>query len=106
MKHTFHRLLGGGALMLGALAAVMLVNGGWQAVAAALSIIGGLVFVLSVISLRAASERPQPSRSAWARETEGPRTVPAGRPAPAPATERAPAAAPRPARGRLSSAPS
>jgi hypothetical protein len=106
MERTFHRFLGGGALMLGALVAVILVNGGWQAVAAAVGMLGGLVFGLSFISLAAAGEKPRPTRPAWARETERPQAVPADRPAPAPATEPAPAAAARPVRGRLSSAPS
>jgi hypothetical protein len=106
MKRTFHRFIGGGALMLGALIAVILVNGGWQPVAAALSMLGGLIFGLSFISLLAAGEKPRPTRPAWARETERPRAVPADRPAPASAVERAPAAPRRPARGRLSSAPS
>jgi predicted lipid-binding transport protein (Tim44 family) len=106
IRTTFHRFLGGGALMLGALAAVLLVNGGWQAVAAALSVLGGLVFVFSFISLASASERPRPSRPAWAREAERTRAAPGDEAAPASATERALAAPRRPARGRLSSAPS
>ena len=99
MKRTLQTFLGGGALMLGAFVAVLLVNGGWQAVAAALSILGGLVFGLSFISLAAASEQPSPTRPAWARETKRARSVPADRPAPASATERAAAAPRRPAPG-------
>ena len=107
MKRTFHSFLGSGALLLGALTAVIVVNGGWQAVAAALAILGGLVFGLSFISLAAAGEKPRPTRPAWARETVRPRAVAPDRPAPASAPERAPAApARRPTQGRLSSAPS
>jgi hypothetical protein len=106
MKRTFHGFLAGGALVLGALLAVILVNGGWQAVAAAVAILGGLVFGLSFIALLTAGETPRPTRPAWAREPEPPRAVPADRPAPASARGRAAAAPRRPARGRLSSAPS
>jgi choline-glycine betaine transporter len=100
---ALRRLLWNGALMLGASAAVLLVSGGWQAVCMAVAIFASLPFLLSFMSLLAANDKPRSVRPAWARETER-RAVPAARPAPD--TTRVPAARRRPARGRLSSAPS
>ena len=94
-RRSYHTLLGSAAAALGAGAAVMLVSGGWQSVAAALAIFAGLVFVASAIGLGIASERPQPAGPAWAREGE---RAPRGHPAPARSAERA-SAAQRPARG-------
>jgi hypothetical protein len=79
VKPTYHRFLGSGAIALGALAAVLIVNGGWQAVAAALALFGGLGFVLSFISLGAASERPHPGRPAWAGASRQPSPEPRAR---------------------------
>jgi hypothetical protein len=107
MRRTFHRFLWSGALMLGGFAGMISVNGGWQPVAMFFALLGGLVFLLSFISLRAASEQPRPTRPTWARETQRRQAVPAERPVSVD-TEHAPAPAPprRPAGRRLSSAPS
>jgi hypothetical protein len=103
VKRIYHTFLGSGAVMVGALAAVLIVNGGWQAIAAALATLAGLGLGLSFISLAAVGERPPATRPAWARATPA---GPARRPTPAPAAERRTARPGRAARGRLSSAPS
>lgn len=82
MKRTYHTFLGGAAVGLGGLAAVMIVHGGWQAVAAAVAIFGGLVYLLSLTWLAAASERPRATRPEWASEAPRPRRAPASRPNP------------------------
>ena len=63
---TYIRLLGSGALTLIGLGATLLVQGGWQAAAAAFAIFQGGVFALSFISLRVAAERPRSRRPGWA----------------------------------------
>jgi hypothetical protein len=103
MKRIFHTFLSSGAVLLGSFAALILVSGGWQAVCMAVAIFASLPFLLSFMSLLAANDKPRSVRPAWARETER-RAVPAARPAPD--TTRVPATRRRPARGRLSSAPS
>ena len=65
MRRIYHWFVGGAAVALGAFVAVLLVSGGWQAVAATVGIFGGIAAVLSFIVLGVASERPQP-RSARA----------------------------------------
>jgi hypothetical protein len=85
--------IGSAPVALGSFAAVMIVHGGWRAVAAALAILAGMAFLASFIGLAVASERPHPTLPAWASETERLRVVQAGRPAPPPPP--APAAAPR-----------
>jgi hypothetical protein len=107
VRRTYHTFLGGAAVGLGGLAAVIVVHGGWQAVAAAVAIFGGLVYLLSLTCLAAASERPRATRPEWATEAPRPRRAPASRPDPETAavrrrresTGRAPSA-------RVSSAPS
>jgi hypothetical protein len=47
----YHSLLAGAAGTLGGFAATLIVHGGWQPVAAAVSIFGGILFLLSFIAL-------------------------------------------------------
>jgi hypothetical protein len=63
---TYIRLLGSGALTLVGLGATLLVQGGWEAAAAAFAIFSGLVFAVSFISLRVAAERPRSGHPGWA----------------------------------------
>jgi hypothetical protein len=102
MKRMLHTFLSSGAVMLGSFAALILVGGGWQAVAMAVAIFAGPVFLVSLITLLVASEQPRSARPAWARTPGRPRAAPAERLAPE--TERAPAPRRRPTRARLSSA--
>jgi hypothetical protein len=85
---SYHRLLAGGAIMLGGLGATMIVHGGWQPAAAAVTILGGTVFLLSFISLAVATDRPRSDRPEWAQAR---RTPPPRRPrhaTPSPRTSR------------------
>ena len=106
MKRTYHTLVGSAVLVLAAFGAVLVVHGGWQAVAAAVAISAGLVFLLSFLRLRAAADRPRAARPAWAGEIDRTPPVAAGPAAPETAPERDTAPAGRRVRGRLSSAPS
>ena len=63
---TYIRLLGSGALTLVGLGATLIVQGGWQAAAAAFAIFQGIVFATSYGMLLAASERPGSTRPDWA----------------------------------------
>lgn len=63
---TYIRFLGSAALTLIALGSTLLVQGGWQAAAAAFAIFQGLVFASSFIALGAAAERPRSRRPGWA----------------------------------------
>jgi hypothetical protein len=72
---TYARLLGSGALTLIGLGATLLVQGGWQAIAAAVAIFSGIVFAASLISLRVAAERPRSRRPAWAVADSEPRGI-------------------------------
>jgi hypothetical protein len=101
VKRIYHLFLGGAALTVAALAAMIVVSGGWQPVAAALAMLGGGVFVLSFSALIALGERPRPKRRSWASGRERPHGTPAGSATSAAAAERAPVTV---ARRRLSSA--
>jgi hypothetical protein len=83
MKRTYHSFVGTAAVTLGALMAVLLVSGGWQAVAAALGVFAGLVTLLSFTVLRAAADRPQPGRPARDATAAAHRVTPAPAPSPA-----------------------
>jgi hypothetical protein len=72
---TYERLLGSGALTLIGLGATLLVQGGWQAIAAGFAIFSSIVFAVSLISLRVAAERPRSSRPGWAVADSEPRGV-------------------------------
>jgi hypothetical protein len=48
-----------GALTLAGMAATLIVQGGWQAIAAAFAIAAGGGFALTFMALRASSERPE-----------------------------------------------
>jgi hypothetical protein len=52
-------------LLIG-LGAAILVHGGWQAVAAALSIMGGVGCAIAFAAFGAAGERPRQGRPVWA----------------------------------------
>jgi hypothetical protein len=67
---TYIRLLGSGASVLIGLGATMIVQGGWQAVAAAFAIFGGLVFAMTFISLGVRAERPPARRTSSARSDQ------------------------------------
>ena len=66
MRRTYITFLGAGALTLIGLGATVIVQGGWEAVAAAFAILQGLVFVSTFIALRVAAERPRSGRPGWA----------------------------------------
>ena len=66
MRRIYRTFLGGAVLTVAALAALLIVSGGWQPVAAAVAILGGLVFGLSVITLAAGGERTRSTRPSWA----------------------------------------
>lgn len=66
MKRIYHCFVGGAVVALGALTAVLMVSGGWEAVAAAVGILAGLVSVLSFVVLGVARERPGLRRRAAA----------------------------------------
>lgn len=70
-------LLGSGALTLVGLGATLIVQGGWQAVAAAFAILQGLVFASSLIALQMAAEHPRARRPSWAVAGGAPRAEPA-----------------------------
>jgi hypothetical protein len=63
-----------GALTLAGMAATLVVHGGWQAIAAAVAIGGGVGFAVTFLALRASSERPE--RMAAARPGPPPSAVP------------------------------
>jgi hypothetical protein len=107
---TFVRLLVSAAVGLLAFGATTIVSGGWQAALAAIAMFAGGVFLVSLISLRAAGERmtspaPSPARG---------RPIALRAPAVAPRREAAPPAVAQPeparreprARPRLSPTPS
>ena len=106
MKRTHHTFVGSAGLGLAAFGAILVTNGGWQPVAAAVAIFAGLVSLLSFLRLGAAADRPRPARAAWAREVDRTTPVAVGPAAPETANERATAPAGRQVGGRLSSAPS
>jgi hypothetical protein len=58
-----HGLLAGAAIGLGGLVATILLHGWWEPAAAAVSILGGTLFLFSFMALGIAAERP---RSDWA----------------------------------------
>ena len=68
LSATFTRtgLLAGAAVTLAGFAAALILNGGWQPVAAAVSILGGSMFLLSFVALGAAADRPRSDRPDWA----------------------------------------
>jgi hypothetical protein len=70
---AYERLLGSGALTLVGLGATLLVQGGWQAVAAGFAIFSAIVFAESFISLCVAAERPRSRRAGWAVADSEPR---------------------------------
>jgi hypothetical protein len=59
-----------GALVLIGMATTIIVQGGWQAIAAAFAIFNGAGFALTFAALQAAGERPRSRRPAWAHVTE------------------------------------
>ena len=71
MRAIYRTFLGGAVLTVAALAALLIVSGGWQPVGAAVAILGGLVFGLSFITLAAAGERPRSTRPSWAARPAG-----------------------------------
>jgi hypothetical protein len=77
MRRTYMTFLGSGALTLIGFGATILVQGGWQAVAAAFAILQGLVFASTFIALRVAAERPRSRRPGWALAGGSPQAVPA-----------------------------
>jgi uncharacterized membrane protein len=95
----YRSFLAGGLLGLAGFAAALVVHGGWQAAAAALSIAGGIVFLIGFIALRIAGEHPVPARREPARVEARPRSAPAGEREPAP-DGRSAAARPLPAPAR------
>jgi hypothetical protein len=77
-----------GALTLIGLAATMLVQGGWQAVAAGFAVFNGVGFALTFAGIRAVSDRPR-----RVSVESAPLTTPASSaPAPAPTRHARPAA--------------
>jgi hypothetical protein len=66
VRRIYRTFLGGAVLTVAALAALLIVSGGWQPVAAAVAILGGLVFGLSLITLTAGGERTRSTRPSWA----------------------------------------
>jgi hypothetical protein len=102
---AYKRLLVFGALTLIGMAATIIVQGGWQAAAAAFAIFTGGGFTLTFAALRAASERPRSPHPSWASAADRPHrpVVAAPAAAPAPRTSRprisgSRPVAPRPAR--------
>jgi hypothetical protein len=77
-----------GALTLIGMAATIVVQGGWEAGAAAFAIAGGVGFALTFAALQAVGERPRSRRPAWAHETA---PEPRRAAVTAPATSRQPA---------------
>jgi hypothetical protein len=71
VRAIYRTFLGGAVLTVAALAALLIVSGGWQPVGAAVAILGGLVFGLSFITLAAAGERPRSTRPSWAARAAG-----------------------------------
>jgi hypothetical protein len=71
VRAIYRTFLGGAVLTVAALAALLIVSGGWQPVGAAVAILGGLVFGLSFIALAAAGERPRSTRPSWAARAAG-----------------------------------
>lgn len=71
MRAIYRTFLGGAVFTVAALAALLIVSGGWQPVGAAVAILGGLVFGLSFITLAAAGERPRSTRPSWAARAAG-----------------------------------
>jgi hypothetical protein len=64
-----------GALTLIGSAATLLIQGGWQAAAAAFAIFNGAGFTLTFVAIGVASERPGPLHPRLAQKREGPRRV-------------------------------
>jgi hypothetical protein len=79
-----------GALTLIGMAATIIVQGGWQAAAAAFAIAGGGGFALTFAALRAASERPGSRHPSWAHAADRPRHQVAAEPGSSPAAVSAP----------------
>ena len=61
-RHAYRALLATGAMSVVALAAMVFVTGGWQAVAAFALLFFGFGFLVSFIALLAMSERPSARR--------------------------------------------
>jgi hypothetical protein len=97
---AYRRFMSFGVLALIGLGATLIVQGGWQAVAAGFAIFNGGGFALTFVALGMAGERPRSRRPSWAREadphrqTVTPKPVARRGPAPAPGVS----LAPRPAR--------
>ncbi len=64
-----------GALTLIGSAATLLIQGGWQAAAAAFAIFNGVGFALTFLAIGVASERPGPRHPRLAQTPDGPRRV-------------------------------
>jgi len=79
---TYIRFLGSGALTVVGLGATIIVQGGWQAVAAGFAIFQGMVFALTFIELRQAADRSRPGRPSWALGEGSPVGVPDSIPLP------------------------
>ena len=77
MRWTYITFLASGALTLIGFGATLVVQGGWQAVAAAFAILQGLVFASTFIALRVAAERPRSRRPGWALAGGSRQAVPA-----------------------------
>jgi hypothetical protein len=85
VMRAYKRLMIFGALALIGMAATIVVQGGWQAAAAAFAIFTGGGFTLTFTALRAASERPRSRHPSWAAAADRPRHRVAAEPGPRPA---------------------
>lgn len=94
-RHAYHALLAMGALSVASLAAMLLVGGGWQAVAAFALLVFGFGFLCSFIALVAMAEQPSLRRPAVAPGSR-PVTAPSPSPAPEPERVREPLVSPEP----------
>jgi hypothetical protein len=82
VMRAYRRLMIFGALTLIGLAATIIVQGGWQAAAAAFAIANGGGFALTFVALCAASERPRSRHPSWARAADRPHHGVAAEPSP------------------------
>ena len=62
---TYRAALALAALTLMGLGATTLIQGGWQAVAAALAMMGGVGSTVALAAIGAAGEQPRRDRPAW-----------------------------------------
>lgn len=73
LMRAFRRFRIFGALTLIGLAATIMVQGGWQAAAAAFAMFNGAGFAVTFAALGAASERPLSPHPSWALAADSPR---------------------------------